>query len=265
MNINNTEVETVLKELHKISGFRISLHGEDFREIAAYPKNNLPFCHYIQETCNEQANCHAGDKAACLRAAKEKKTIIYTCRYGLIEAVSPLYDYGTLTGYLMMGQVLSTPIGEHVLKKNAKELVEKIPKIANDMIPSFVHIMTICAKYLTLSNAIPPSSVSLAYLARDYIHQNLGSKTTISDICNALRCSKTSLLTSFKREFNTTVNSYITEKRLDLAKKMLSGTSSSISEIAKETGFSDQSYFSKVFSARYGIPPSEYGKVISKK
>ena len=31
-----------------------------------------------------------------------------------------------------------------------------------------------------------------------------------------------------------------------------------IGEIAIETGFSDQSYFSKVFSAKYGIPPSEY-------
>ena len=223
------------------------------------------FCHYIQNICNEHSECHAGDKAACLCAAKEKKTVIYTCRYGLVEAVSPLYDYGTLTGYLMMGQVLSTPCSEKQLSKCSDELVKKIPKIEKDMIPSFVHIMTICARYLTLSNAMPPSSASLAYLARDYIHQNLSSKITISNICNALRCSKTSLLTSFKREFNITVNAYVTEKRLDLAKKMLSDTDSSISEIAKNTGFSDQSYFSKVFSAKFGIPPSEYGKDIAKK
>lgn len=265
MNINNTEIEAVLKELHKISGFRISLHGEDFKEITAYPKENLPFCHYIQNVCNEHSECHKGDKAACLRAAKEKKTVIYTCRYGLVEAVSPLYDYGTLTGYLMMGQVLSTPCSDKELSVRAGELVEKIPKIEDDMIPSFVHIMTICARYLTLSNAMPPSSASLAYLARDYVHQNISSKITISNICDALRCSKTSLLTSFKREFNTTINSYITETRLDLAKKMLSNTEASINEIAKETGFSDQSYFSKVFSAKYGMPPSEYGKDVAKK
>ena len=35
-----------------------------------------------------------------------------------------------------------------------------------------------------------------------------------------------------------------------------------IGEIATETGFSDQSYFSKVFSAKYGIPPSEYAETV---
>jgi AraC-like DNA-binding protein len=39
---------------------------------------------------------------------------------------------------------------------------------------------------------------------------------------------------------------------------MLVGGERNIGEIAIATGFSDQSYFSKVFSAKYGMPPSEY-------
>ena len=31
---------------------------------------------------------------------------IYQCRFGLYEAAAPLYHYGVLAGYLMMGQVL---------------------------------------------------------------------------------------------------------------------------------------------------------------
>jgi len=31
-----------------------------------------------------------------------------------------------------------------------------------------------------------------------------------------------------------------------------------VNEVAAECGFSNQSYFSKVFSATYGIPPREY-------
>ena len=34
-----------------------------------------------------------------------------------------------------------------------------------------------------------------------------------------------------------------------------------IGEVAELCGFSDQSYFSKVFSAHYGVPPSEWQKV----
>ena len=54
------------------------------------------------------------------------------------------------------------------------------------------------------------------------------------------------------------MNTYITDAKLDLAVHLLEDVDMTISEIAGETGFSDQSYFSKVFSAKYGIPPSEY-------
>ena len=39
---------------------------------------------------------------------------------------------------------------------------------------------------------------------------------------------------------------------------MLENENASISEIALSCGFSDQSYFSKVFSATYGETPTEY-------
>ena len=55
-----------------------------------------------------------------------------------------------------------------------------------------------------------------------------------------------------------TVNVYIPEKRLALSQKMLLEGRKTINEIARETGFNDQSYFSKVFSAKYGVPPSEF-------
>ena len=55
-----------------------------------------------------------------------------------------------------------------------------------------------------------------------------------------------------------TVNDYITEVRLGEAMRMLLAGGQTIGEIALATGFSDQSYFSKVFSAKYGMPPSEY-------
>ena len=49
--------------------------------------------------------------------------------------------------------------------------------------------------------------------------------------------------------------------RLSEAVNMLKMGDRNIGEIATETGFSDQSYFSKVFSAKYGVPPSEYAHV----
>jgi AraC-like DNA-binding protein len=127
-----------------------------------------------------------------------------------------------------------------------------------DMVRSYVKIMTICAQYLTLSNAIPSTKHTVAEMAKKFIYDNYKSKITIADICDEIGCSKSTLITGFKKEYGTTVNSYITDLRLNEAVNMLRIGDRNIGEIATETGFSDQSYFSKVFSAKYGIPPSEY-------
>ena len=64
----------------------------------------------------------------------------------------------------------------------------------------------------------------------------------------------------FKKKYGITVNTYITEARLERAIYLLIEGNMNINEIAAETGFSDQSYFSKVFLSKYGISPSEYRK-----
>ncbi|MBR5449083.1 MAG: PocR ligand-binding domain-containing protein [Clostridia bacterium] len=259
------EIISVLSELYKITGFRVSLHGADYGEIAAFPKEKGAFCGLVHSIPGEIDKCGACDRAACKRALANKDTHIYTCRYGLTEAVSPLYNFGTLTGFLMMGQVYREGQGERPLPKADAELTARledaaknIPSVKADMIRSYVKIMTICAQYLTLSNAIPSSKPTVTEMAKKYIYDNYRTKFGIKEICQSIGCSKSTLITAFKRDVGMTVNDYITEVRLGEAMRMLLAGGQTIGEIALATGFSDQSYFSKVFSSKYGMPPSEY-------
>ncbi len=262
------EITEVLAELHKITGFRVSLHGADYSEIAAYPKEKNKFCRMVHELDGEYVKCVQCDKIACKRALAQRDTYIYNCRYGFTEAVSPLYNFGILTGFLMMGQVFEsddTRTDISAMRDAISQLGEEyadaassIPNVRSDMISSYVKIMTICAQYLTLSNAIPSEKKTVAEMARKYIFDNYRSKLTIGDICQEIGCSKSTLLTSFKKQYGTTVNNYIIDMRLAEAANMLKMSKSNIYEIAMTTGFSDQSYFSKVFSSKYGMTPSEY-------
>ena len=262
------EITSILRELYKISGFRVSLHGTDFSEIAAYPSEPLPFCKCLHKNAAEYNSCVLCDADACRKALTEKRTIIYKCRYGLTEAVSPLYNFGTLTGYLMMGQVSNGEADDERLrnaiisycssKDEAAKLVSTVPLHTDERINSYVKIMTICAEYITLINALPGQKPSIAELAKMYILENHSKKITINDICHALGCSKSTLLSAFKSQYGITVNSYLCEVRIGEAKKMLSGTDMSINEIAEATGFYDQAYFSRVFSQKEGLTPSDY-------
>ena len=261
--MNRQEIVTVLKELYKISGFRISLHGVDFEEIAAFPERMSPFCEHINENKEEHDRCIECDRLACHRALTDKSTYIYKCRYGLTEAVSPLYNFGSLSGFLMMGQVAESEEAAREAERLAGDPIGTedscgVAVVDPDMVSSYVKIMTICAEYLTLSNSVAGEKRTVAKEARRYIEKNLGKKFGIADVCRAVGCSKSTLLTAFKREFGTTVNSFVNDKRLERAEGLLYEGKKSIAEISLECGFSDQSYFSKVFSAKFGIPPTEY-------
>lgn len=264
------EILSVLNELHKISGLRVSLHGTDFEEIAAAPKEKLPFCAAIQTDAAEYKKCLDCDSEACKKVKVSGQTYIYRCRYGLMEAIAPLYNFGTLTGYLMIGQVADERVDLKrlelaIFEKTqdihiARQISENMPVIKEEMLSAFVKIMTICAEYMTLTNVLPSNTPKTPELAKIYIHENYANKLTIKDICSALSCSKSALLTSFKAEYGTTVNSYISDLRVTEAKRLLRTTNLSMSEIADATGFYDQSYFSKVFLQKTSTTPSEYRK-----
>ena len=266
------EITSILCELHKISGFRVSLHGTDFKEIAAYPAERLPFCAEIQKNKNEFKRCELCDKEAATVVLESGKAHIYKCRYGLCEAVCPLYNFGTLTGYLMMGQVADESTDLDALRSalfnlshdfsRINEIVDKTPEVRSERIGSFVNIMTICAEYMTLANILTSSAPRLPELAKIYLHENYSEKVTIEKMCRTFCCSKSTLLTAFKKEYGRTVISYLSELRVEEAKKLLDSTALSISEISDATGFYDQSYFSKVFLKEVGITPSDYRKEI---
>ena len=51
---------------------------------------------------------------------------------------------------------------------------------------------------------------------------------------------------------------YVTEKRIEKAKKLLKQTDKNSGEIAKEVGYKDSHYFSFVFKKLQGCSPREY-------
>ena len=270
--MDKKEILTVLRELHNVTGFRVSLHGADYTEIAAYPERALPFCASIHGFTGELSKCVECDRLACKRAIESRESVIYKCRYGLTESVSPLYNFGELTGFLMMGQIAECEEdkwhAEGLAKKLLGEQVAKhaadIPTVKEGLVRSYAKIMEICARYLTLSGAVEAKKPSIGARAKKYISENYSRKILIKDICEHLGCSKSTLINTFSAEYGITVNAFITALRLDEAAKLAQATDMSIFEIASATGFSDQAYFSRVFSSRYGISPGKYKKLHGK-
>lgn len=63
---------------------------------------------------------------------------------------------------------------------------------------------------------------------------------------------------AFKVKLGSTVKIYVSQQRVEKAKQLLVDTMQSVSDIAMEVGYSDPSYFIKVFKQVEGITPGRY-------
>ena len=93
-----------------------------------------------------------------------------------------------------------------------------------------------------------------------YISANLHLAISVNDICKKLGVSQPYLYTVFRDEIGCSPKQYISQCRLEEAKKLLTETNFTVSEIAASVGYSDVLAFSKFFSSKTKIPPTEWRK-----
>lgn len=90
-----------------------------------------------------------------------------------------------------------------------------------------------------------------------YIDSNLQDSLSIEDLSNHFFLSSSYLSRIFKNATGTTINKYITARRISRAKALLT-TGLSVGETAELCGFHDYSNFLKTFSKAVGITPKKY-------
>lgn len=263
------EIISVLKDFYEISGFRISIHDIDFNEIFCYPSEILPFCKYIQKNGTGFVECLRSDNDAFEKVKQSGEVYVYKCNCGLYEAVVPVYHFGVLSGYLMMGQVRDeTPESlEHIIKSSrslfknkteSKKYISEIPIVPQNKLESHIHLLQVIAEYLTQSNSIEPGRENLAEAVKKYLHKNYSRKIALEELATQFGCCKSSIMNNFRNAFGTTVVEYLTRIRMQQAERLICTTERSIKEIALSCGFSDQNYFSRLFHEKHNCSPSEY-------
>ncbi|TDU40142.1 AraC family transcriptional regulator [Gelidibacter sediminis] len=107
-------------------------------------------------------------------------------------------------------------------------------------------------------NVLRQYEVSKVQEAVHFIKLNLEKAYQIYDIAKEVGLTEAKLQEGFKILYNTTVNNYISEIRLDLASALLQDTDLNISEIVYKTGLTSRSYFSKIFRDAYQMTPTEF-------
>lgn len=94
--------------------------------------------------------------------------------------------------------------------------------------------------------------------ARDLLHADLTSRSTLAELSAAVGVHPVTLARAFRRTFGCTVGEYLRRLRIERAAEHLASGDLKLAEIALAAGFADQSHFSNVFRRRTGMSPSAF-------
>ncbi len=103
------------------------------------------------------------------------------------------------------------------------------------------------------------SSVKFVEDAKKEIDKNYtNSYYSLEDLCDIILISPSYFSSTFKKEVGKSFVQYITEKRIEYAKELLTCSDLKTYEIAKKVGFAESNYFSYCFKKYTGFSPSKY-------
>lgn len=93
-----------------------------------------------------------------------------------------------------------------------------------------------------------------------YLSSHIQEDISLDILSERFYISKYYLCREFKKKYGEGIGSYLTNKRITLAKQLLRFTQKNISDIAEQCGIADANYFVKQFKSAEGMTPSEYRK-----
>ena len=99
--------------------------------------------------------------------------------------------------------------------------------------------------------------------ALDIIEREYGKNIKLDDLAEAVCMSTSTFLRNFRKQFGMTPGNYVKQVRYKAACRLLSESALSISEVAYDTGFSDQSHFTREFKKTSGVTPKSYRQKFS--
>ncbi|MCY6489799.1 helix-turn-helix domain-containing protein [Leptolyngbya sp. GGD] len=96
--------------------------------------------------------------------------------------------------------------------------------------------------------------------AIEYIETHLGEDVSLTDIANELGMSQYYFCHLFKRSTGISPHQFLIRQRVERAKRLLKQSERTITSVALECGFANQSHFARCFRQCIGVNPNQFRK-----
>ena len=125
--------------------------------------------------------------------------------------------------------------------------------------------LMIMINHLSLNNEVPEATAEFKYNHQvddilSYINNNIANPLSTTQLAEAFYLSESYICRIFKAATGTTINKYITARRISIAKSLLNN-GASVAEAFEKSGFTDYSNFFKAFTKAVGVSPKKYANL----
>ncbi len=153
---------------------------------------------------------------------------------------------------------------KNIISKEITDLISIFPKLhmykydfSKQKLAAVLNYILYELKHITFYGTTNPHVLKAIH----YIDENTQKNISLSDVSRHLCLSKEYTSGIFKKAIGKTVNEYISEKKMLLAKEMILQGGSSLKKIAADLGYENYNYFSRRFRSFFEVSPAKY-KVI---
>lgn len=175
-------------------------------------------------------------------------------------------QFSVFASYLLVDLIFAVSKLVEKLGGNIKELNPEIlqRKFIDDAVSDETRFTKTLEQVLNFALEFRDSKMTGKYgnvilKAKQFIEENYADQnTTLTTVAEAVCLSPNHFSTIFSQECKTTFIEYLTNVRLENAKRLMRETDMKGYDIAYECGFSDPHYFSYIFKKNTGLSPREY-------
>ncbi len=93
---------------------------------------------------------------------------------------------------------------------------------------------------------------------RDEVDRRFLETLTVRQLSESVEMHPVHVARAYRKEYGATIGEHVRGLRVSYAQELLRNRSMSLSDIALEAGFSDQSHFSRLFKRGTGMTPRQY-------
>ena len=252
-------MQDIYYHLSRVLGISLEITDSNLIPYSS-SKNTGCFCGILQsnpEYADLAAMCHQCRKKLLRQCQKSGELVWDVCHCGLFYAMMPILSGVNEVAFLSLGPFRTdgSQLPEATNEESIKKLYEDLLYFSEKKLNSLKHILAnlnFSVKFQT------DNDDTLITQITNYIRTNLQGDLRLSNLCETFHVSKNHLYKIFDENFNTTVNEYIIQERLKVAKILLQANENDVCVIADKLGFKNTSYFSNFFKKYTGMSPRQY-------